>query len=113
MAIENPNFIEATLTILANSPVELVESHGFDESTLTRLGAGTYKITPTQLLAYDGSSTRSGKQQIFCQSDGPNFVATQIQSDGTLLVLAYAIGGLAADTGARLDVLVCRMPNKE
>lgn len=113
MAIENSNVIEAALTITAANPPVLVENNGFRASSLVRLGAGTYQITPDQLLSYDGSPALSGAQQIHCQSDGPNFCATQIQSDGSLIILAYSIAGAAADTLSRIDVMVFRMPTKD
>lgn len=112
-ALEHPNVIEAALTITAANPPVLVQSTGFRNSTLVRLGAGTYQITPEQLLSYDGSPALSGAQQIHCQSDGPNFCASQIQTDGTLIILAYDIAGVAADTLSRIDVIVFRMPTKD
>src|SRR5262245_28777778 len=113
MALEIANLVQAALSFTATNPPVILHSDGFVESSLARTGTGTYTIDLDQPLEYVVSpALGNGQQQVHCQTDGPNFAAAQVQPDGSLLFTAYANGGLAADTAARIDVLVYKMPNK-
>lgn len=110
MSVEIVNLVQAMLSFTAANPPVTISRDGV--RSVTRTGTGTFEIVLDEPIPFDTSGTLSPGALITAKPQGPTFASGVAQADGSVLVTANAIGGAAADTGARIDVTVLRYPNK-